>query len=101
MLSPSLPAFRTPSDGDLLEVSWPGDARGACRQGSPRYTSKRKVPYVLAYGGRAASDASSMPVSRCITVAADSRSSTGGVGCFNRRRHVASLGVRQRLPTTP
>ena len=125
-LSPSLPGFRTPSDGDLPEVQGPGDARAACRRGSPRCTSRRKVPYVLAYGGRAASDASSgslkgcrvrittkrpwwhcgqhamsMPVSRCITVAVDSRGSTGGVGCFNRRRHVASLGVRQRLPTTP
>jgi hypothetical protein len=55
---PVFSSFQDPSDEDLPEVQWPGDAREACRRGAPRYLSRREVLYARAYGGRAVSDTS-------------------------------------------
>jgi hypothetical protein len=92
-----------------------GERADVSSLGAPAdHTSRTHLPY----GGRAVSDTGldslrgyreaittkrpwwhcgqrsmSMPVRRCITVAADSRGNTGGAGCANRQRHAASFGV--------
>jgi len=86
------PRPRTPSSygGRAVSDARPGGPRGY------RVAIATKRPW-----WHCGQHSMSMPVRRRSTVAADSRGSTGSAGCANRRRHVACLGVRQRLPNTP
>src|SRR6516165_9991634 len=91
MLSPSWPGFRTPSDGDLMEVSWPGDAQAACRRGFPQCTSRQEVRYALAYGGRAVSDASAGSLRGCKVRITTKRP------WWQWAQHAMSMPVRRRI----